>query len=162
MATPPPNKDISSIIGARIVAEAATWKGTPYKLIGAASKKGEGGDCSGTTCLIYSAAQCPYSYQSTVSFITYSSNSALFRLLADDEQKQEGDILHWPGHMAIYSSFASDPDNSTTARTTNKGVNYTQFNDMWSATHTDGPPYGPNRMEYFKPGKPKVFRYQVK
>jgi hypothetical protein len=152
--------DISVDDGKVIVVEAATWKGTPYSLIGAESTKGIGGDCSGSTNKIYIASNFPYVYQMASSFRGYAIESDLFRELDSTEQKREGDILSWPDHIAIYSSFSSDPANATAPRTNKAGKPWTQVNDMWTASHSGGPPYAPNQMHWFKPGPPKVFRYQ--
>jgi len=152
-------KDISVGEGTSIVTEAATWKGTPYALNGQLSTKGAGGDCSGSTQKIYLAAKCPYDYQSSICFPEYAINSGLFRELGSDEKKQEGDILSWHDHMAIYSSFALDPSNATTERTNAAGHKWTQINDMWTATKPGGLPYLANAMLWFKPGPPRVFRY---
>lgn len=60
--------------------------------------------------------------------------------------------------MAIHSSFATDAANGTTPRVS-KGKKWTKVNDMWSATHTGGPDYGPNASRYFRNTSPRVFRY---
>lgn len=154
-------KDIPLSDGQLIVKEAATWKGTPYALIGEDSKKGTGADCSGSTQKIYNVAGFAYDYKTTEEFPNYAKSSGLFRELDSDEAKQDGDILWWQGHVAIYSSFATDKDNATTQRTNKQGKKWTQDNDMWTASHTKGPPYAPAEMRYFKPGLlPKVYRYQ--
>lgn len=33
-------------------------------------------------------------------------------------------------------------------------------NDLWTATRPGGGPYQPNKMSYFKPTPPAVYRYQ--
>lgn len=154
-------KDVSVADGGnRIVTEAAAWKGTPYQLNGAGAIKGVGGDCSGTTQRIYQGAHCPYAYQTANHFAVYALNSGLFRELGAGDQKQDGDILLWPNHMAIYSSFASDLKNATTERTTAQGKKWIQKNDMWTASHPNGPAYAPAEMRYWRPDAPRVFRYQ--
>lgn len=160
-------KDISVDDGKSIVAEAANWKGTPYMPNGPGSTKGVGGDCSGTTQKIYQAAQFPYAYRQAKEFPEYALNSGLFRELGASDPKQDGDILSWSGHMAIYSSFASDPANATTVRPAKGGKGtWLQKNDMWSAshpptpTHPTSPPYAPAEMKWWKLGVPRVFRYQ--
>lgn len=159
--------DVSVTVGKLIVSEAATWKGTPYSLIGPSSIKGKGGDCSGITFKIFRAANCPYDYQQAASFPAYALQSGLFRQLAPGEPKQEGDILCWPHHMAIYSSFASDLANARIQRQSRHGSGtWTQVSDMWTASHPPRqpgeipPPYGPAEAKYWSPDKPKVFRYQ--
>ena len=153
-------KDISADDGGKVVLEAKAWKDTPYQLIGSASVKGTGGDCSGSTWRIYGAAGFVYDYRNTATFATYAIQSRKFRKLDASEVKQEGDLLLWPDHMAIYTSFASDKDNATTGRTNAKGTKYTQVNDIWTATHPGGGPYQPHKMSYFKPTAPSVYRFQ--
>jgi hypothetical protein len=128
MVTEAKKNDISVDDGKLIVVEAASWKGTPSKLNGPGAIKGVGGDSSGTTQKIYAAAKCPYTYQTAHDFPTYALRSGVFRELGAGEQKQEGDILSWPNHMAIYSSFGGDLKNATTARTNKHGQKWTQRN----------------------------------
>ena len=158
--TAPAKKDISAEEGTTIAIEAATWKGTPYSLNGQASAKGIGGDCSGITYRIYSAAHFPYPYLSSGTFRTDAVTNGLFRELAPTEAKQDGDILSWPNHMAIYSTFAKDLDNATTARVTKSGSPWTQRNDMWTASHPGGPGFAAAEMRWWRSDAPKVFRYQ--
>ena len=54
------SRDIPVLKGQGITAEAASWNGTPYSLLGMNSAKGTGGDCSGTTFKIFKAAGFPY------------------------------------------------------------------------------------------------------
>lgn len=158
-------KDIPLEEARLIVAEAATWKGTPYALVGDGSVKGVGGDCSGTTQKIYNAAKCPYRYQTSHDFPAYARKSGVFRELRAGEAKQDGDILSWASHMAIYCSFAVDPDNATTERTNAQSDTWTQNNDMWTASHPprnpddEPPPYAPAEMRWWKLGTPRIFRY---
>ena len=160
-------RDISPDDGKRIVAESATWKGTPYALVGALSVKDKGGDCSGSTNLIYKSVSLSYVFKKASDFPAYALSSGLFRELAKGDAKRDGDILSWSGHMAIYSSFAGDDsENATTERKNKKGEAWTQHNDMWTASHpprdaNDHPPaYGPAEMKWWGLGTPRVFRYQ--
>lgn len=154
--------DINAGDGQRIVKEAASWKGTEYQKIGPSSVKQVGGDCSGSTHRIYEAAGFSYTYQATATFAAYVATSGKFRELKAGEARQEGDLILWSSHMAIYTSFADDKDNATTPRTNKSGTPWTQRNDMWSATHVGGPAYGPNKIEYFSKtnDQPRYFRYQ--
>ncbi len=155
-------KDITATQGAKITAVAKLWKGTPYKAIGAASKKGIEGDCSGTTWRIYEEAGFPFAYNPTASFPAYAKSSGRFRELAKGEPMQEGDILYWDGHVAIFSEFATDAANRVTDRLAKDGKTpWKQVNDMWSATNSKGPPYGPNKMGFFRKEAPRVFRYRM-
>jgi hypothetical protein len=161
MALQPQNRDISAADGATITMQAKAWKGTPYKLVGPGSILGDGGDCSGSTWRIYAAAKFDYDYQATATFPDYVAAKKKFRELGPDEAMQEGDILYWSNHMAIFSNFANDPDDASVDRVNAKGQHWTQTNDMWTATHPGGKPYGPGKMSYFKPDEPpRVFRYQ--
>lgn len=157
--------DISQTDGQKIAKVAKSWKGTPYVTIGAASVKGTRGDCSGSTWSIYNEAGFSYEFRSTSTFPDYAISSGLFRKLAEGETKQDGDILHWSGHMAIYAalSLAQDTDgNATTARTTAKGQKWTMVNDIWTATHPGGPAYCAYELKWWNPVKPTVYRYQKK
>ena len=151
--------DITPEQGRAIVAAAKQWEGTPYAAIGPASERGKGGDCSGTTWRIYQAAGLPYEYNATATFPGYARRSGRFRELGAGEARQEGDVLYWPGHVAIATSFAQDRENATTPRVNGRGAKWDQVNDMWSATHTGGAPYGPNNSGYFRNTAPRVFRY---
>ena len=90
----------------------------------------------------------------------YVDKEKKFRELDKTENKQEGDILYWEGHMAIFSSFNDDTEDAKTDRIGKKGNHWTQVNDMWTATHPGGPAYQPGKMAYFKSSEPRVFRYQ--
>lgn len=163
MASTPDKKDISTEEGKSITAEAATWKSTPYKLVGPTSTKAVGGDCSGITQKIYTAAHFPYTYTQAPDFPAYAIKSKLFRALTDGEAKQDGDILCWPNHVAIYSTFKGDPGNATTIRRQKSGKGtWVQVNDMWTASHPDPGSYafGPAQLKWWRPDAPKVFRYQ--
>lgn len=153
-------KDISAENAKKIVTEAATWKGTPYQLLGAKSVKSQGGDCSGTTCKIYEAAGLPFSYSDSGHFAAYALKSGLFREVLASETRQDGDILSWSSHMAIHCSFAEDAINATTDRVNKKGMKFKQVNDIWTAFRPGGDAYGPFKLIYFRPDAPRVFRYR--
>jgi hypothetical protein len=152
--------DLSPADGQALTAEAATWEGTPYSLLGAGSVKGVGGDCSGSTWLIYKAAGFPYEYQQAAGFAAYALRTGLFRELAGGDARQDGDILSWPNHMAIVSTFVADPAHATTARTNRAGHPWTQKNDMWTASHPGGPAYACAELRFWRNDPPRVFRYQ--
>ena len=106
------------------------------------------------------AVQCPYTYQAAHAFPVYALKSGLFRELGAGDQRQEGDIMSWPNHMAIYSSFVSDSENATTRRVNlNSGQKWTQKNDMWTASKPGGLPYGPAELRYWRSDAPRWFRY---
>jgi cell wall-associated NlpC family hydrolase len=132
-----PVPDITAEEGRTITSKAALWRGTEYALVGESSMKGNKGDCSGTTYKIYAEANLPYVYFSTESFPSYASGTGRFRKLADNANKQDGDILLWDAHMAIYSTFKSGVESifATTERVNKSGSKWTQFNDMWTASH---------------------------
>jgi hypothetical protein len=154
------NTDISRADGERIVAEAVTWIGTPYSLIGAASTKQEGGDCSGSTCKIFAAVGFAYSYQASGTFRQYAANTGRFREVLATEARQSGDILSWPNHMAVHAEFATTDLNATTDRINSSGTHWTQVNDMLTATHPGGSNYQAAKRHYFRPDLPRVYRYQ--
>jgi hypothetical protein len=156
--------DITLEDGRLITGEALAWKGTVYALVGDRSIKGHSGDCSGSTNKIYSKAGFSYEYRSVATFEAYAGSSRLFRKLRDDEQKQDGDILLWEDHMAIYSTFSAplEAPFRTTARVNKqnkKEVHWTQVNDMWTASHTGGPAYGAGASKYWKDDAPDSYRF---
>ena len=158
-STSPTTQDISATDGFLITKTAAAWKGTPYSLVGAHSVQGVGGDCSGSTWLIYAAAGFRYEYQATTTFAAYARKTGRFRELGASERRQDGDILFWPNHMAIYSTFARDQADATTARVNKQHHAWTQTNDMWTASHPGGQVFGPAELHFWRPDKPRVFRY---
>jgi hypothetical protein len=152
--------DIAFADGQRITDEAANWEDTPYALLGPTSVKGTGGDCSGSTYLIYDAAGFHYEYQVAAAFQDYAITSGLFRLLGVGEKKQDGDILSWSNHMAIFATFQNDSAHATTPRVTKTGQKWTQNNDMWTASHLGGQGYAPAEMRWWRADPPKAFRYR--
>lgn len=152
--------DIGFADGQRITDEASTWDETPYALLGPKSVKGVAGDCSGTTFLIYRAAGFPYEYQTAGTFAEYALKSGLFREVRIGEKNQDGDILSWPNHMAIYATFQNDKAHAITPRLSKNGRKWVQQNDMWTASHPNGAAYGPAELRWWRPDPPRVFRYQ--
>jgi cell wall-associated NlpC family hydrolase len=152
------SKDVSALDGSRITSEAASWNGTPYALVGMLSEKGQGGDCSGTTYKIFQAVGLPYEYRTAGDFPAYAVESGLFRELKNGEARQDGDVLSWSHHVAVYSTFSTSAEASsaTTQRTGSHGT-WTQVNDMWTAHHSGGDPYSPAALKYWG-GPPRVFR----
>ncbi len=104
---------ISEAEGQKIVKAASTWEGTKY-VFGGTTK--DGADCSGTTLSIYKQAGFPYEgkYRQT----SQLSHNPHFKP-SPNNTPQAGDIGWWSGHVVIYSGN----------------------NQIWTATHTGGPPY---------------------
>lgn len=158
------NKDIMAEEGKKIIAAALRWFGTPYALIGPNSTKGKhgGADCSGSTWHIYEEAGFPYyPYQWTPTFLAYVKESGRFREVDPEKPMQDGDILYWSGHMAIYSTFTGL--DAKWAYYSHKDETKPQSirNDMWTATNPKGRvPYGPAVIKWWRHDAPKVFRYQ--
>ncbi|WP_338768321.1 hypothetical protein [Massilia sp. METH4] len=153
-------KFITEAEGWKIVEIARSWEGTPYSLIGAASVKKVGGDCSGSTNKIFIEAGFPYPYQSTANFAAFARKTNRFRKI--DKTKtplQAGDVLLWPGHMAIYAPFPEgDPrrDTGVVKRGARMANNmYTAFNSRRNV------PYGPYNIETFRGDAYEVYRYLV-
>lgn len=143
-----PIQDISVADGYLITKAAATWKGTQYSLVGARSVQGVGGDCSGSTWRIYAAAGFRYDYQATATFPAYVRKTGRFRELDPSERRQDGDILYWPNHMALYSTFAMDKADATTSRVNRQHRVWKQHNNMWTASHPGGQVYGPAELRF--------------
>lgn len=154
------NTDISRSDGERVVAEAITWIGTAYALIGQSSAKQHGGDCSGSTLKIFVAAGFPYIYQASGTFRHYAASTGIFRQLLASESMQSGDILSWPNHMAVHAEFAATDPHATTDRVNSSGTHWTQRNNMLTATHPGGAAYQAAEQRYFRADLPKVYRYQ--
>jgi hypothetical protein len=151
---------ISEEDGWKIVAAAQEWEGTPYRLVGASSVKGVGGDCSGTTNKIFISTGFPYPYQSTANFASYARSSNRFRKI--DRSKtplQAGDVLLWPGHMAIYAPFP-EGDRRRDTGVIKQGKK--MLNNMYTAFNTrTNTPYGPYNIETFRSDPYTVYRYLI-
>ena len=146
--------------GWKIVKAAKEWEGTPYKLVGANSTKLVGGDCSGTTNKSFIEAGFPYPYQSTANFASYVRLSFRFRKIDPVKQTlQAGDILLWPGHMAIYAPFPEgDPRRSTGVILHGKKME----NNMYTAFNShSNVPYGPYNIQTFRHDPYTVYRYLI-
>jgi hypothetical protein len=146
--------------GWKVVEVAATWTGTAYAMMGAASQKLVKGDCSGSTNKIFVEAGFPYPYQSTVAFSAFVRKTNRFRKIDTTKQPmQAGDVLLWDGHMAIYAPFRSgDPRYDTGLMQKGHKV----FNNMYTAFNArTGHPYGPSNIDWFRPfpPPPEVYRY---
>ncbi len=149
---------ITEAEGWKIIEVAATWEGTEYKAVGGKSEKRVFGDCSGTTNKIFIEAGFPYPYRRTGDFEEYAATSHKFRRIdVKKEPMQVGDVLLWPGHMAIYAPFPEGhPKRFTGLKKGNTPVAnnmYTAFNDRRYA------PYAPYNIATFRGDPYMVFRY---
>jgi cell wall-associated NlpC family hydrolase len=142
-------RDITPREGARISDNAATWKDTPYatagtELAGAAAMQGVGADCSGSTCKIYDQVGNVYSYRSSGQFAGAAATEGFpFRQLTTNESFQQGDVILFKGHMAIY---AGQDGNGNSL--------------MWTARGA-GRPYTQMPMKYWGSQPIGYYRYQV-
>ena len=151
---------ITETEGWKIVEVAASWEGTPYKLVGAASEKRVLGDCSGSTNKIYKEAGFPYPYKMTVNFVSYAQSSQRFReVFPAKESLQAGDVLFWSGHMAIYAPFpVGHPKRHTGVMHRGKAVQ----NDFYTAFNArSGRPDGPFNIKTFRGEAYRVYRYFI-
>jgi len=153
-------KFITEADGWKIVEAAKDWEGTPYSLVGANSVKQVGGDCSGTTNKSFTAAGFPYPYQSTSSFASYAAKSLRFRKIDTAKQPlQAGDVLLWPGHMAIYAPFPEgDPRRDTGVVLRGKKMANNMYTAFNSRTNT---PYGPYNIQTFRGDAYIAYRYLI-
>jgi len=153
-------KFLSEADGWKIVETTATWEGTAYQSVGGRSVKGVGGDCSGITNKSYIEAGFPYPYQRTADFAAYVTASNRFRKIDPEKvPMQAGDLLLWPGHMAIYAPFPEGHPKRDTGvmHHGKKQINdvYTAFNDRTNV------PYKAYNIATFRPDKYKVYRYLI-
>jgi cell wall-associated NlpC family hydrolase len=98
----------------------------PY-LWGGTAKKGA--DCSGSVSSIYNQAGVDIGRLSTSEF----SKSPLFKPVINGDSLQLGDVGVYAGHVVIYGGR----DTGTTGR------------DVWSASHTGGPAFGPASSSWY-------------
>ena len=111
---------------------AKSWFGTPYVYGGCLRT---GADCSGSVYAIYLMAgiKLPHKFSSGE-----YPKSPLFQKVTG--APQVGDVGWYPGHVVIYG-----------------GVTGPNGDDVWSATHTGGDPFGPAKSSWF--GTPTWYRY---
>jgi cell wall-associated NlpC family hydrolase len=109
--------DLTPTQGLAVVREAATWSGTPYadqpglsppgpyrQYNGANAMRDQAADCSGSTWRIFSDAGFPYRYTSSSAWAAAVDDGRIpFRRLPAGEELREGDVLRFPGHLAIYA-----------------------------------------------------------
>ncbi len=119
-----------------------------------------GGDCSGITNKSYIEAGFPYPYHRTADFAGYVTASNRFRKIDPEKVPlQAGDLLLWPGHMAIYAPFPEGhPKRDTGVMLRGKK----QMNDVYTAFNDrTNVPYKAYNIATFRPDKYKVFRYLI-
>ena len=120
---------------AAITAAAQNWSNAnvPY-VFGGSTKKGA--DCSGAVSGIYNQAGIDIGRLTSQEFVT----SPLFSLATG--APQIGDVGVYSGHVDLYGG--------------NTGTNM----DVWSASHTGGPVFGPANSSWY--GQPTWYRYNGK
>jgi cell wall-associated NlpC family hydrolase len=129
-------------VGLEIGDEAATWERTPYAFVGAKSVKGVGGDCSGSTWLIYKAVGLNYEYVDANRFrLNADSGIGPFRRVYFP---RPGDVVAFAGHVGVVKGMGPH------------GL------EMWTAfrIYEDGKnvPYGSNVIKWW--GKPVLGYYR--
>ena len=92
-----------------------------------------GADCSGSVSAIYAQAGISIGRMASGAF----ANSPLFQPVVG--APQTGDVGWFPGHVVIY------------------GGNTGPGTDVWSASHTGGPVFGPASSRWY--GTAKWYRY---
>lgn len=128
----PSGLDLTPVQQAAVTAAAEDWSNSnvPY-VFGGATK--QGADCSGAVSGIYNQAGINIGRLTSQQF----KNSPLFSPVAD--APQVGDIGVYPGHVDLYGG-ATGPGK-----------------DVWSASHTGGPVFGPAVSSWY--GTPTWYRY---
>jgi cell wall-associated NlpC family hydrolase len=117
---------------AALAAAARDWSGAnvPY-VYGGTSR--QGADCSGSVSAIFAAAGMPIGHMSSSGFAA----SGLFARSVG--APQIGDVGWYPGHVVIF------------------GGNTAPGMDVWSASHTGGPVFGPAKSSWY--GTPIWYHY---
>jgi cell wall-associated NlpC family hydrolase len=87
----------------KVVEQATTWLGTPYKTGGTVKGPNGGVDCSHNVHLVYKDAGYEYPYSPTNTF-----PPAGYFVSIDREDAKEGDILLFEGHMGIVATNPAD------------------------------------------------------
>ncbi len=115
-----------------VAAAAQDWSASlvPY-VYGGATKAGA--DCSGSVSAIFAQAGIDIGRMTSGGF----SKSSLFQAVVG--APQPGDVGWFPGHVVIYGEHTGPGS------------------DVWSASHTGGPVFGPGSSRWY--GTAKWYRY---
>lgn len=126
--------DLTPAQQSAVTTAAQNWSNSnvPYKYGGNTKK---GADCSGSVSSIYNQAGIDIGRLTSQGF----KQSPLFSPVQGSPQV--GDVGVYPGHVVIYGGDNAGSDGS----------------DVWSASHTGGPVFGPANSSWY--GTPKWYRY---
>ena len=118
---------------AKLIAVANQWSAAsvPYVSGGTTQK---GADCSGSISAIYGEAGLPIGHMTSGAF----PKSSMF--VAVTGQPEVGDVGWYPGHVVLFAGDQAGPGH-----------------DVWSASHTGGPVFGPASSKWY--GTPRWYRY---
>lgn len=98
------HETLSADKGQKIVDNASSWEGTRYAgsdsdYSGPDAKRLVGGDCSGITHAAYESSGYHYPYMPASKFVETSGDGYFAKI----STPQNGDIIGWENHLAIYS-----------------------------------------------------------